>query len=161
MLNKIKPFNPLSDYNKAIKTLQKNNVRPTKQRMILAKLLFEKGRRHISAEELYDEVKKHFISYSDLMALSNNFASDFWMNPDIDLEVMAKALKGFNEEIINKIVEYLPAKKQAMYTHIKEPLPKREVDSARGILLAIFRKKITSGEWNIEDILGGSVEMIE
>ena len=111
--------------------------------------------------ELYDEVKKHFISYSDLMALSNNFASDFWMNPDIDLEVMAKALKGFNEEIINKIVEYLPAKKQAMYTHIKEPIPKREVDSARGILLAIFRKKITSGEWNIEDILGGSVEMIE
>ena len=57
MLNKIKPFNPLSDYNKAISTLQKNNIRPTKQRMILAKLLFEKGRRHISAEELYDEVK--------------------------------------------------------------------------------------------------------
>ena len=57
MLNKIKPFNPLSDYNKAIKTLQKNNVRPTKQRMILAKLLFEKGIKHISAEELYDEVK--------------------------------------------------------------------------------------------------------
>ena len=58
MLNKIKPYNPLSDYNKAINTLQKNNIRPTKQRMILAKLLFEKGRRHISAEELYDEVKK-------------------------------------------------------------------------------------------------------
>ena len=58
MLNKIKPFNPLSDYNKAITTLQKNNIRPTKQRIILAKLLFEKGRRHVSAEELYDEVKK-------------------------------------------------------------------------------------------------------
>ena len=57
MLNKIKPFNPLSDYSKAIKTLQKNNVRPTKQRMILAKLLFEKETKHISAEELYDEVK--------------------------------------------------------------------------------------------------------
>ena len=58
MLNKIKPYNPLSNYNKAICTLQKNNIRPTKQRMILAKLLFEKGRRHTSAEELYDEVKK-------------------------------------------------------------------------------------------------------
>ena len=57
MLNKIKPFDPLSDFNKAIKTLQKNNIRPTKQRMVLAKLLFEKGRRHISAEELFDEVK--------------------------------------------------------------------------------------------------------
>ena len=58
MLNKTKPFNPLSDFNKAIKTLKSNNIRPTKQRMVLAKMLFEKGRRHISAEELYDEVKK-------------------------------------------------------------------------------------------------------
>lgn len=58
MINKIQAFNPLSDYNKAINTLKKNNIRPTKQRMILAKILFEKGRRHVSAEELYDEVKK-------------------------------------------------------------------------------------------------------
>ena len=58
MLNKIKPINPLSDYNKAVRTLQTNHIRPTKQRMILAKLLFEKGRRHVSAEELFDEVRK-------------------------------------------------------------------------------------------------------
>ena len=58
LLNKIKAFDPLSDYNKAINTLEKNNIRPTKQRMILAKILFENGRRHVSAEELYDEVKK-------------------------------------------------------------------------------------------------------
>ena len=58
MINKIQTFNPLSDYNKAINTLIKNNIRPTKQRMILAKILFEKGRRHISAEQLYDEVKQ-------------------------------------------------------------------------------------------------------
>ena len=59
MLNKIKTYDPLSDFNRAIKTLQNNNIRPTKQRMVLAKLLFEKGRRHISAEELYDEVKEN------------------------------------------------------------------------------------------------------
>ena len=58
MLNKIKTFDPLSDFNKAVKILENYNIRPTKQRMVLAKLLFEKGRRHISAEELYDEVKK-------------------------------------------------------------------------------------------------------
>ena len=57
MLNKIKSYNPISDYNKAIRTLQNNNIRPTKQRMILAKLLFEKGRRHVSAEEIFDEVR--------------------------------------------------------------------------------------------------------
>ena len=58
MLNKIKIFDPLNDFNKAVKTLENNNIRPTKQRIVLAKLLFENGRRHVSAEELYNEVKK-------------------------------------------------------------------------------------------------------
>ena len=58
MLNSIKAYDPLSDYNKAIKKLGDNHVRPTKQRMVLTKLLFEKGKRHVSAEALYDEVKK-------------------------------------------------------------------------------------------------------
>jgi Fur family iron response transcriptional regulator len=56
MLNK--NLNFLNNFNKAIKTLERNKIRPTKQRIVLAKFLFEKGRRHISAEELYDEVKK-------------------------------------------------------------------------------------------------------
>lgn len=58
MFKKVEAFNPLSDFNKAIQTLKSNNIRPTKQRMILAKMLFEKGRRHVSAEELYGEVRK-------------------------------------------------------------------------------------------------------
>ena len=58
MIRKNIPFNPLSDYNKAIAKLKKNDIRPTKQRMVLAKLLFENGDRHISAEELFEEVKK-------------------------------------------------------------------------------------------------------
>ena len=58
ILNKIQVFDPLNDYNRAIHNLKKNNIRPTKQRMILAKILFEKGRRHVSAENLYDEVRK-------------------------------------------------------------------------------------------------------
>ena len=58
MLNHNKVYNPLSNYNKAISKLSSNGIRPTKQRMILAKLLFEKGKRHISAEDLFDEVKQ-------------------------------------------------------------------------------------------------------
>jgi len=57
MLNYNKVYNPLSNYNKAITKLSANGIRPTKQRMILAKLLFEKGKRHISAEDLFDEVR--------------------------------------------------------------------------------------------------------
>ncbi len=57
-MSNTKIYDPLSDYNRAINKLSVNGVRPTKQRMILAKLLFEKGKRHVSAEELYGEVKK-------------------------------------------------------------------------------------------------------
>ena len=110
--------------------------------------------------ELFDEVKKYYLSYDDLMALSDSMASIFWMNPDIDLEVMAKALKGYDTETVNKIVEYLPGKKQAMYTPIEGGMSKREVDSARALLLGMFKEKFSSGEWNIEDVLGGA-EMIE
>lgn len=51
-------YNPMSSYNIAINKLEKNRIRATKQRRILAKLLFNKGKRHISAENLFDEVKK-------------------------------------------------------------------------------------------------------
>ena len=38
--------------------MEKNGIRATKQRRVLAKLIFDKGKRHISAENLFDEVKK-------------------------------------------------------------------------------------------------------
>ena len=58
MRENIKMYNPLNDYNKVIKKLNVNGVRTTKQRMLLTKLLFGKGKRHVSAEDLYIEVGK-------------------------------------------------------------------------------------------------------
>ena len=58
MSSAIEVYNPLSAYNSAIKKLEKNGIRATKQRRVLAKLIFDKGKRHISAENLFDEVKK-------------------------------------------------------------------------------------------------------
>tara|TARA_B100001123_G_C14444531_1_gene683971 strand:+ start:33 stop:485 length:453 start_codon:yes stop_codon:yes gene_type:complete len=55
---KIQTYNPLSSFNKAINKLKLNGIRPTKQRMILAKILFENGKRHVSADSLFDEVRK-------------------------------------------------------------------------------------------------------
>ena len=54
----IEVYNPMSAYNSAINKLEKNGIRATKQRRVLAKLIFDKGKRHISAENLFDEVKK-------------------------------------------------------------------------------------------------------
>ena len=58
MVKKISTYDPLSNFNKAVTKLLNNGIRPTKQRMILAKILFERGDRHICAEDLFEEVKK-------------------------------------------------------------------------------------------------------
>ena len=58
MIREIFTYDSTSNYHKAIRKLSDNGIRPTKQRMVLAKLLFENGDRHISAEELFEEVKK-------------------------------------------------------------------------------------------------------
>ena len=58
MSTSIEVYNPISAYNSAISKLEKNGIRATKQRRVLAKLIFDKGKRHISAENLFDEVKK-------------------------------------------------------------------------------------------------------
>ena len=58
MTTSIEVYNPMSAYNSAINILEKNGIRATKQRRVLAKLIFNKGKRHISAENLFDEVKE-------------------------------------------------------------------------------------------------------
>ena len=58
MKTNIQTYDPLSNYNIAIKTLIENNIRPTKQRRILAKILFNGLPRHVSAENLFIDVKK-------------------------------------------------------------------------------------------------------
>ena len=58
MVSATKAYDPMSAYSTAIKRIEKSGIRPTKQRRILAKIIFDKGKRHISAENLFDEVKK-------------------------------------------------------------------------------------------------------
>ena len=53
-----KPYDPFDAYNIALKKIEESGIIPTKQRRVLAKILFQKGNRHISAENLFDEVKK-------------------------------------------------------------------------------------------------------
>ena len=50
--------NTLSD------TLRKAHLRPTRQRLALAELLFSKGDRHLSAEVLYEEAKEAGVAVS-------------------------------------------------------------------------------------------------
>ena len=104
---------------------------------------------------LYAEIKKHYISFDDLInSLPEGIASEFWSNPDLDVDLMAKALKGYDKEIVDKVSEFLPKKKQAMFSPIESPVAKREVELARSNILNLAKDKVNSGEWNLEDILG-------
>ncbi|MDP6602790.1 MAG: Fur family transcriptional regulator [Rhodospirillales bacterium] len=51
-------------YSKAIARLREAGLRPTRQRLALAKLLFESGNRHISAELLHGEARRAGIRVS-------------------------------------------------------------------------------------------------
>ena len=58
MVSAIKVYDPMNIYHQAMKKIESSGIRPTKQRRVLAKILFEKGNRHVSAEELFHDVKK-------------------------------------------------------------------------------------------------------
>ena len=89
-------------------------------------------------------------------------ASDFWTNPDIDIDAFALAVKGIDIDKTNGIIDIMPKKKQAMYQAIEKPMPKKEVMTARRTLVEIAQSMISAGEIQIEDIIGGSEqEMIE
>ena len=112
--------------------------------------------------ETYAEVKKYLLTFEDLLLMSDNIAADFWANPDIDLDELAKALKGVEEEKTNGILEVLPKKKQAMYTPIENPMKKKDVMASRKSIVKVASEMAKAGEIRIEDILSGADdEMID
>ena len=51
-------------YTRVVTILTRNGLRPTRQRMALAKLLFENGDRHITAEQLHEEAQRNTVKVS-------------------------------------------------------------------------------------------------
>ena len=51
-------------YSGVISRLRNAGLRPTRQRIALAKLLMESNHRHVTAEELYEEAKNANVSVS-------------------------------------------------------------------------------------------------
>jgi len=115
-----------------------------------------------SDPDLYSDIKKYYLTFNDLVNMSEEIASDFWTNPDIDIDVFAVSVKGLDEDKTNAIIDIMPKKKQAMYQAIEKPMPKKEVMDARRKLVELAQQMIVAGEMKIEDIIGGSEqEMIE
>lgn len=112
--------------------------------------------------DLYSDIKKHYLTFNDLLEMNEDIASDFWTNPDIDIDIFALSVKGIDEEKVQSIVDIMPKKKQAMYQPIEKPMPKKEVMESRRKLVELAQILIGSGDMKIEDIIGGEgQEMIE
>ena len=104
--------------------------------------------------ELYEDIKQHYLTFDDLLEMPEHLMKDFWMSPDIDPDVLARALRSYEDETINSIIEFLPKRKQAMFTPIDKPIAKKEIRTARANLVAIARKMVSDGEFSMDDIFG-------
>lgn len=107
--------------------------------------------------ELYKEVKRYYLTFDDIFQLPAAVLRDVLIA--VDLDDLARAVKGITEETVEEALKVLPAKKQAMYEPVEVPLSKREVGEARRKIMEQVRKLQAAGEINLADILGG--EMVE
>ena len=78
----------------------------------------------------------------------------------VELDALSMAMKGIDQEIVDRVVGNLPQKKQAMYEPVEGPKPKREVDDARKIIVSQAKEMEKEGAFNLADMMGGG-EMIE
>ena len=79
--------------------------------------------RHRSGEDL------GVMPFDDLLNMPEHLMKDFWMNPDIDPDALAKALRSYDEEVIKTVTDFLPKRKQAMFEPIDQPISKKELTS--------------------------------
>ena len=103
--------------------------------------------------ELYTEVKKHFLSFDDLLEMPDHIMKVFWRNPEIDVDDLSKALKGQEQSIIENISSYLSKRNQRKFAEFTEPLSKRDIDSSQLSFVNLARKMNDAKEIKLEDIL--------
>ncbi|MEE9161556.1 MAG: FliG C-terminal domain-containing protein [Candidatus Neomarinimicrobiota bacterium] len=103
--------------------------------------------------ELLKEVKRHYLTFDDIFKLPDNILRDV-LNA-IELDALALAAKGVDEETMERAIGILSAKKQAMYEPVEGAVSKREVSEARKKIMTQVRKLQSEGEINLADILAG------
>ena len=109
--------------------------------------------------ELYKDVKMLVLTFEDIL---DNFPDGILRDlcNSVELDALSMAMKGIDQEIVDRVVGNLPQKKQAMYEPVEGPKPKREVDDARKIIVSQAKEMEKEGAFNLADMMGGG-EMIE
>jgi len=79
--------------------------------------------------ELAKEVKKHHFTFDNVSLLSDGLLRDVFNS--LDLDDVALALKGQEQELIDRVLENLPQKKQAMFEPKEGPVSRKQVEAAQ------------------------------
>ena len=109
--------------------------------------------------ELYKDVKMLVLTFEDILDKFPDGTLRDLMN-SVELDALAMAMKGIEQEIVDKVIGNLPQKKQAMFEPVEGPQPKREVDDARKLIVSSAKQMEKDGAFNLADLMGGG-EMIE
>ena len=110
--------------------------------------------------ELYTEVKKHFLSFEDLLAMPEHIMRIFWRNPEIDVDDLGKSLKNYEESLVNTITSYLSKRNRAKFSLFNQPISKRELDKVQLSFVNLARKMHDAQEINLDDVLEAT-DMVE
>lgn len=107
------------------------------------------------APELAEEIKKYHLTFDDILAkFPDNLLRDL-MN-SVELDTIAMALKGRGQEEVDKVLNNLPQKKQAMFEPVEGAAAKRDVDNAQKSVVDAARQMEKDGRFNLEDLLGAA-----
>ena len=109
--------------------------------------------------ELAAEIKKYHLTFDDILAsFPENLLGDL-MN-SVELDAIAMALKGRSQAQVDKILENLPQKKQAMYEPVEGAVAKNDIDKAQKSIVDAARQMEKDGRFSLEEVLG-SAEMVD
>ena len=109
--------------------------------------------------ELAKEVKKYHLTFENIFEFFTDGLLRDLMN-SVELDTIAMAMKGMDEDTVNHVLENLPQKKQAMYEPVEGVVAKREIDKARKSIVQVAREMEKDGSFKLADLIGGG-EMIE
>ena len=111
------------------------------------------------APALAEEIKKYHLKWDDVFEFfPDNILRDL-MN-SVELDLIAMSMKGMDEEVVTRVKNNLPQKKQAMYEPVEGAVSKREVDNARKGIVQAAKQMEKDGAFKLEDFIGGG-EMVE
>ncbi|MDP7127350.1 MAG: FliG C-terminal domain-containing protein, partial [Candidatus Marinimicrobia bacterium] len=108
--------------------------------------------------DLLREIKKYHLSFEDIFQFPDNLIRDL-MN-SVELDTIAMAMKGIDQTIIDRVIENLPQKKQAMFEPVEGAISKKDIDVAQKNIVTAARQMEKDGRFSLEDILGGG-EMVD